>query len=316
MWQAETFDPETIERELGWAARLGFTSVRLFLHDLLWQHDREGLIERIDRVLALAEGHRITVLLVLFDGVWDPFPVFGPQAEPRAGIHNSRWVQSPGAEILDDSRRHETLAPYVQGVIERFADDPRVDGWDLFNEPDNPNLAYHELELADKAERALELVQKTFAWARELDPSQPLTVGLWQGEWGNAAKQSEMNRYCLEASDVISFHFYGELNALRRRVEMLRTTGRPLWCTEWLARRMGSCFDPLLPWFRDQEIGTWNWGLVAGRTQTHFPWDSWLRPYHDEPDPWFHEILRGDGSAYDEDEVAFIRATTGARGSG
>ena len=83
MWQADTFDPATIDRELGWAASLGFTSVRVFLHDLLWQQDREGFLKRLDQFLAIAERHHIGVMLVPLDGVWDPQPGWassGPQA--------------------------------------------------------------------------------------------------------------------------------------------------------------------------------------------------------------------------------------------
>jgi hypothetical protein len=219
-------------------------------------------------------------------------------------------VQSPGAAILGDPARHDELAPYVQGVLEHFRDDPRIDGWDLFNEPDNPNPAYAALEIPEKGERALELLRKTFAWAREVDPSQPLTVGVWRGSWSDPAALSELDRLCLGHSDVISFHHYGELGALRGAVEALHRYQRPLWCTEWLARGLGSRFDPHLAWLKDQEVGAYCWGLVAGRTQTHYPWDSWLKPYAAEPEPWHHEILRGDGAPYDPAEVDFIRSVT------
>ncbi|MBW2726034.1 MAG: 1,4-beta-xylanase [Deltaproteobacteria bacterium] len=310
MWRAETFDPAALERELDFAAGLGFTSVRIFLHDLLWTHEREGFLERIDRFLGLASARGIGALVVLFDGVWDPHPKWGPQPEPRPGIHNSRWLQSPGAAILGDPSRHDELAPYVQGVIDRFRDDPRIDGWDLFNEPDNPNFAYRDSEIPEKGERALELLAKTFAWARAVDPSQPLTTGLWLGDWSEPEKLRDIERFCLDHSDVISFHHYGDLPDLRSRVEALRRYERPLWCTEWLARGMGSRFDPHLAWMRDESVGAYCWGLVAGRTQTHLPWDSWAKPYTQEPDPWHHEILHADGTPYDESEVRFIRAIT------
>src|SRR6187455_2063217 len=53
MWQAETWDPQTIDQELGWAHDLGFTSVRVFLHDLVWKNDRQGLLRRMDKFLDL-----------------------------------------------------------------------------------------------------------------------------------------------------------------------------------------------------------------------------------------------------------------------
>jgi hypothetical protein len=311
MWRAETFDSAALGRELDLAAGLGFTSVRVFLHDLLWTHDREGFLERVDTFLGLASDRGIGALVVLFDGVWDPHPKWGTQLEPRPGVHNSRWLQSPGAEILGDPARHDELRGYVQGVIDHFRDDGRIDGWDLFNEPDNMNLGYRDSEIPEKGDRALELLAKSFAWAREVDPSQPLTTGVWLGDWSKPEALREMDRLCLEQSDVISFHHYGELSDLRARVEALRHYNRPLLCTEWLARGIGSQIDPHLEWMRNEGVGAYCWGLVVGRTQTHLPWDSWAKPYTSEPDPWHHEILRADGTPYDEAEVEFIRATTG-----
>lgn len=309
-WQAETFDRAAIERELDLAASLGFTSLRVFLHDLLWTHDRDGFLTRLDDFLNMATVRGIGSLLVLFDGVWDPFPKWGPQEEPRPGIHNSRWVQSPGATVLGDPSRHDEMKPYVQGVIEYFRDDPRIDGWDLFNEPDNPNFAYVKVEVVDKHDRALELLTKAFAWTREVDPVHPLTTGIWIGDWTDHEKLRGIERFSLEHSDVISFHHYGPLDDLKARVESLRRYERPLLCTEWLARGMGSTIEPHLAWMKEQQIGAYNWGFVAGRTQTHLPWDSWKTPYEREPDVWHHEILRSDGTPYDDDEVASIRATT------
>ena len=311
MWQAATHDPTTLERELGYAASLGFTSVRVFLHDLLWTHERHGFLARLEAFLAAAARQRIGVLFVLFDGVWDPYPRPGPQPEPRPGVHNSRWVQSPGAAILGDPARHDELRPYLQDLLERFRDDARIDGWDLFNEPDNPNPAYAAQEIPDKDKRAVELLRKAFAWAREVAPSQPLTAGVWRGSWSDPAALSEIDQLSLDSSDVISFHHYGELGSLERRVAALRRYGRPLLCTEFLARGIGSGFDPHLGFMRDERVGAYCWGLVAGRTQTLYPWDSWAQPYTAEPDPWHHEILRPDGTPYDEAEVAFIRSQTG-----
>jgi endo-1,4-beta-mannosidase len=150
MWQADTFDPKTIDRELGWAESLGFTSIRVFLHDLLWQQDSQGLLSRMDQFLAIADRHHIGVMFVIFDGVWDPHPQVGKQRAPKPHVHNSGWVQSPGAAILKDPALYDSLKPYVQGVLRRFKDDPRIQMWDLFNEPDNLNAsAYGKVELAN-----------------------------------------------------------------------------------------------------------------------------------------------------------------------
>lgn len=308
MWQADTFDLETIDRELGWAADLGFKSMRVFLHDLLWA-DGEAFLGRVEQFLEVADGHGIGAVLVLFDGVWDPKPKPGKQREPRPHVHNSRWVQSPGAEILGDPGRHDELEPYVSGVIERFRSDARIHAWDLFNEPDNPNPAYTGQELEDKAEMALALLKKAFDWAREAEPEQPLTAGVWRGHWRDADRLRPIERLSLERSDVISFHNYGPLESMARCVENLRRYERPLMCTEYMSRGQGSTFDPILGYLREQKVGAYSWGLVAGRSQTQYPWDSWVKQYEAEPEMWFHDILHADGEPHSPAEAGYIKRT-------
>lgn len=313
MWQADTWDPVTIDRELGWAADLGFTSVRVFLHDLLWQDDRKGFLKRMEQFLNLADRHRIGVMFVLFDGVWDPFPKAGQQPGPRPFIHNSGWVQSPGADILSDPARQDALQGYVQGVIGHFRNDRRIQVWDIFNEPDNPVPQYRDVELKNKPEVALVLLKKAYAWAREVRPTQPLTSGVWIGNWGDPAKLTPMEKFQLEESDVISFHSYGNLEAARKCVQNLRRYDRPILCTEYMARPTGSTFDPVLGFFKENNVGAYNWGFVSGKTQTIFPWDSWTKKYHSEPPLWFHDIFRADGTPYLSSETKYIRELTGAR---
>src|SRR6201999_3621262 len=129
MWQAETFDPNEIDRELGWAEGIGMNTMRVFLHDLPWQQDSEGYKKRIDAFLAIAAKHHIKPLLVLFDSCWDPNPKLGPQHPPIPGVHNSGWVQAPGAAALRDPQQVPRLKAYVTGVVGALANDPRVLGW-------------------------------------------------------------------------------------------------------------------------------------------------------------------------------------------
>lgn len=313
MWQADTFDPTTIDRELGWAAEIGFNSMRVFLHDLLWKQDAEGFLRRMDRFLEVADGHGIGAMFVLFDGVWDPNPELGAQRSPRPHIHNPGWVQGPGRDLLGDPGRHDELKPYVQGVLARFAADRRVHAWDLFNEPDNPNPAYLADELSNKAEMASALLEKAFGWAREMETSQPLTCGVWFGDWSAADGLRPIERLSLESSDFISFHSYDRLEEVTARIGALQRYGRPLLCTEYMARGAGSTFDPVLGRFKEQDVGAYNWGFVAGRTQTNYPWDSWVTAYDGEPTPWFHDILRSDGAPYDPPEVEYIKSVIGHR---
>jgi len=312
MWQAETFDVETIDRELGWAESLGMNSMRVFLHNLLWEQDKDGFLKRMDQFLGLCSKHKIGVMFTLLDSVWDPDPKVGKQREPQKGLHNSGWVQAPGRVILSDAKQHDALKPYVFGVINHFKNDARVHVWDLINEPENDNRSsYGKSEPANKKEMALELTKKCFLWAREAAPSQPLTVGVWIGNWGDPAKLSAIEKLSLEQSDVISFHNYGPLDHLKKCVDNLRRYQRPILCTEYMARPMGSTFDPHLAYLKEQKVAAYNWGFVAGKTNTIYPWDSWQKRYETEPPVWFHDIFRADGTAYRPEEVTFIRKVTG-----
>jgi hypothetical protein len=122
MWQEATFDPVEIDREFGWAEAMGMNTMRVFLHDLLWQQDSTGFRQRIDRFLAIASRHHIRPLLVLFDSVWDPLPQLGPQYPPIPGVHNSGWVQSPGAKALAERR----TCRGTPGSIPTFSTSPGV----------------------------------------------------------------------------------------------------------------------------------------------------------------------------------------------
>jgi len=313
MWQTETFDPQRIDVELGWAESIGLNTMRVFLHDLLWQQDPEGFRKRIDTFLGIAKKHHIKPLFVLFDSCWDPAPRLGAQLPPRPGIHNSRWVQSPGAAALDDPEQYPRLEAYVRGVVKTFAKDERVLGWDVWNEPDNTNGgSYAAGEPADKVQRVLFLLPKVFKWAREAGPTQPLTSGVWKGgDWTEFEKLSPMEKIQVENSDVITFHNYDKAADFERRVKQLQTYRRPIICTEYMARGNGSTFEGTLPIAKREHVGAINWGLVAGKSQTHLPWDSWEHPYTDrEPAIWFHEIFRTDGQPYRKVETELIRQLT------
>lgn len=310
MWNADTFDTATIDRELGWAHDLGFTSMRVFLHDIPWEEDQAGYVKRIHEFLDLCEKHKIGVMLVFFDSVWDPSPKAGKQRAPKPHVHNSGWVQSPGKDYLANPERLDELKPYVQGVLREFANDRRVHIWDLHNEPDNRVPQYKDVELPNKPEAALVLLKKAFAWAREVNPSQPLTSGVWIGKWPDPEKLNPTERVQLEQSDVISFHSYGPIEDVKECVQNLKRYKRPILCTEYMARPLKSTFDPILGYFKEQKVGAYNWGFVEGKTQTNYPWDSWDKEYTAEPELWFHDIFRTDGTPYKAEEVEYIKSLT------
>jgi hypothetical protein len=313
MWQADSFDPKRIDLELGWAEGLGMNTMRVYLHDLLWQQDAEGFKRRLDTFLSIAAKHGIRPIFVLFDSCWDPDPKLGKQRAPRPGVHNSGWMQSPGRAALQNPAEYSRLEAYVKGVVGALAHDKRVLAWDIWNEPDNTNQgSYGHLEPKNKVELVLALLPKAFAWARAAGPQQPVTSAVWKGDWSSPEKMTEMDRLQIDLSDVITFHNYDSPTELEKRINWLKRYNRPLICTEYMARGNGSFFMGGLLVGKVHNVGMINWGLVQGKTQTHLPWDSWERPYVDrEPSIWFHEVFRTDGKPYIPEEVAFIKRMTG-----
>ncbi len=312
MWQADTFDPERIDLELGWAEKIGMNTMRVFLHDLPWQQDQAGFRDRIGKFLEIADRHHIRPMFVLFDSCWDPNPELGKQRAPKPGVHNSGWVQSPGAKALADPSQYPRLEAYVRGVVEAFANDPRVLAWDIWNEPDNLNTSsYGSEDPPNKKDLVLALLPKAFEWARAANPTQPLTSGVWQGDWSSPEKLSPMEKIQLESSDVISFHNYDHPAEFEKRIQWLQQYDRPILCTEYMARGNGSTFAGSLPVAKKYKVAAINWGLVAGKTQTYLPWDSWQHPYVDrKPAIWFHEVFRTNGKPYKKGEVKLIRKLT------
>ncbi|TVS83760.1 cellulase family glycosylhydrolase [Mycobacterium helveticum] len=308
MFQPGSYDPRRIDTELGWARAAGFNTVRVFLHDQLWAQDARGFQGRLAQFVAVAARHNIKPLFVLFDSCWDPHPRPGRQRAPRPGIHNSGWVQSPGAERLDDRRYTRVLYDYVTGVLSQFRNDDRVLGWDVWNEPDNPARVYRSVERKDKLERVADLLPQVFGWARAVNPGQPLTSGVWQGQWSEPARRSTIAGIQLDNSDVITFHSYAEPATFESRIAELAPQGRPILCTEYMARTQGSTIQGILPVAKRHNVGAYNWGLVAGKTQTYLPWDSWDHPYPAVPKVWFHDLLGPDGRPFQDNEIQAIKA--------
>jgi Cellulase (glycosyl hydrolase family 5) len=313
MWQAATFDTATISRELGWAQSLGMNTARVFLHDLLYQQDSLGFFHRIDTFLKIADRHQIRPMLVLFDSCWDPFPQTGPQRAPKPHVHNSGWVQSPGQQALTDSSQYPRLERYVKGVVKRFARDRRVLVWDVWNEPDNMSAA-EKTGIPNKVALVMPLLQQSFVWARAANPAQPLTAGIWSGDWSSADKLKAIEKMMIEQSDVISFHNYDKAPEFEKRITWLQRYGRPVLCTEYMARPNGSTFAGFLPVAKKYKVAMYNWGFVNGKTQTIYPWDSWTKTYTGEPPVWFHDIFHQDGTPYRAEEVQLIRELTKAKG--
>lgn len=293
-WQEASFDPETIDRELGWAEEIGFNCMRVYLHHLAWQVDKEGFKARMDAYLDIADSHGIKTMFVFFDDCWNAEYEAGKQPEPKTGIHNSGWVRDPGDRIFREPELMDTLEVYVKDVLKTFADDDRIMLWDLYNEPGNNGLG----------NKSMPLLKNVFAWAREVNPSQPLSVGVWN------IRLKELNKFQLEHSDIITYHNYSDETDHRKAIDSLKLYERPMICTEYMARTRNSLFGNIMPMLKEEKIGAINWGLVAGKSNTIYAWDTPI-PSGEEPEVWFHDIFRPDGTVFSQDEIDLIKELTG-----
>jgi hypothetical protein len=296
MWQAKTFDSVTNDRELGWAENIGFNTMRVFLHSIAWRQDKEGFKKRMNTFLNIAERHHIEILFVFFDDCWNKVPHEGEQASPRPGIHNSGWVQDPGQPVSSDTTILPQLELYVKDILKTFAHDKRILLWDLYNEPGN----------SDKKETSLPLLTKVFEWARSVNPDQPLSACLWAWDF------EKLNAFQIANSDVVTYHDYEEPAWHLRVIQLLKAAGRPLICTEYMARIRNSRFSNILPLLKNENVGAINWGFVTGKTNTKYAWDTPL-PNGDEPVEWFHDIFLSDGTPYRQDEILLIKRLTGKK---
>lgn len=293
MWQSETFDTAVINRELGYAASIGMNSMRVFLHHAAWEQDPEGFRQRVNTYLDVASRNGISTVFVLFDDCWNKTYAIGKQPEPKTGIHNSGWLQDPGIRREASPAITDTLERYVKDVLTTFGKDKRILMWDLYNEPGNSGYG----------NKSLDLLTNTFSWARQVRTIQPISSGVWNKEL------KELNVFQLKNSDVISYHNYGDEKEHQQAIDSLRKYGRPLICTEYMARTRGSRFQNIMPLLKKEKVAAYNWGLVSGKTNTIYAWDT---PMEDggEPAVWFHDIFRQDGMPYSEEEVTLIRSLT------
>ena len=294
MWMDSTFNAPLIEKELKIAAGLHLNSVRVFLSYAVWYNEKERFLGNFETFLRIADSCGIRVMPILFDDCAFDFgsePVYGPQPEPVYGVHNSRWVPSPGFAVQDDPSETASCEAYVRAVIGSHRDDSRILVWDLYNEPGNTG----------RGDKALPLLQNAFRWARDCKPAQPLTAGIWAYNGNNVEK------FCLDESDILSMHTYCPIERTLELLAMLEAQNRPVLVTEWLHRPAGNTIENHLPVFAERKIGAWQWGMIQGRTQTNLSWKT-MNGGMPEPEPalWQHDLLFPDGTPYRPEELELI----------
>ncbi len=273
MWHE--FKPDVIERELAAAKKyFGLTTLRVFLHNLVYDAEADKLLERMDKFLSICERHGIRPGFVFFDdchrreGI-----VLEPQKPPIDGYHNGRWAACPQNRHRKDQNMPKFKA-YVQGVVRRFAKDKRVRWWEIYNEPNRSAFSQN-------------LRKKGYAWAKELKPIQPVLC-CW-----NDSKET----------DIVDAHNYGQdFRAWDRQADQNpakgaffteagarwyytkgRSNGTPTEVIAWLRGRKaagktapGVC----LTW--ELMVGNshcrWYWGTKHGTPEPPVPWCGLLWP--------------------------------------
>lgn len=297
-WQPETFNPEIIDRELGYAESLGFNALRIYFHEMLWYADRDGFKSRIDQFMDIAEKHGQKLIITFFtNGGTFNNPKLGPQPQPVKGVHSSGWIQSPGAQNVNNPESWPKLKEYVQDILRTYGDSDRVLYWCLYNEPEN----------FKEGAKSLPLLKEVFKWAREVNPSQPCTAPIWirPGQKGEKTRLEILNAI-FDNVDIITFHCYYD-SELETFIKMLKPFNRPMACQEYMGRP-ASTFEYSLPILKREKIGAINWGLVAGKCGFYMPWGS--KPGDPMPEVWFHDIFHEDGTPYSEAEIEFIKSQT------
>ena len=310
-WSKESFDINVIDRELKLASSIGFNFVRVFLNDLVWHDDPKGLEERIDKFLECADKYNIAVSFTFFTNGGKNDGKLGKQPEPN-NTHNSGWKKTPSLEILADTSKWDYMKQYVQSISKRYANDRRVVLWDIYNEPGNIKSEHivggakslTEDDVKRLKQCALKLVKESAEWARECNPLQPITFGVYEPDSSPHGKMFNKTQY--EESDVISYHTYSPLRTHINLVKEMRKYDRPIMCLEWMARHLGSTFNPILKYLKEERIWSCSFGLVAGKMQT---WIPWPRIAKDTPNSniWFHDIFKPDGTPWDPTEVEYIK---------
>ncbi len=299
MWQESTFNPQLIEKELAVAEELGFNTVRLFLHDLVYESDPKGFKERVAQVLDICESHGIKVVMTFFTngGKFDDVTL-GQQPDPTPGIHNPEWRQTPGAKAVNDPAQWPRLEKYVKDILKTFKHDNRIYCWCLYNEPENDN----------RGANSLPLMRETFKWAWEVNPDQPLTAPYASLMANDDRSNLAVWGFLAENCDIMSFHCYNPVATLMDKyINPLKKMNRPVICTECVGRPANTLFD-MYAICRKENIGVLSFGLFDSKMQCKFHWDS--KKDAKEPKVWFHDIFHADGTPYDQKEIDFIKEIT------
>ena len=315
-WQALGFEEriKTADRELKLAAETGFNTIRIILEYIVWRDDHDAFMERLDRYLDTAYQYGIRAMIVFGNDclVTKDNPYSNLQLGVQKydwGYHGGRkWSQhsdrdkanEPGYSLLDEPDQAVRIYEWVREIIEKYKNDDRVVFWDLYNEPGNSRRTHITMPH----------LKKFFEIARDVNPMQPLTSAIWHFP---SPKMPEVELFCLENSDVISYHSYGPYTQNIKFIQALKQHERPILCTEWLGRTFQNRVQEMFPLFFLEKIGCYCWGFVAGLYQTYEPWEAVWERYKNgtatdiDFTVWFHDLYRPSLRPYDPHETDLIK---------
>ena len=332
IWQEDTYQEilPTVQHELDIIQKLGMNTVRMGIPFNIWYHEKDKFFDRMDSILSLLDHHGITLMPILFNDCvnfgrpedisvpypkgkhnWDIGYHGGHARNQFSGIpeiskdpnlsKKDRFFSDKGWIYWDEEEYRPILLEYTHQIISRFRNDKRIIIWDIWNEPGNCN----------RGSLSVPYLKEAFQAAREEDPIQPLTAGVWEypehyGE-DNSIDVDEIGRLAINLSDIVSFHCYSRFEKVKKVVNALEREGRPMLNTEWLNRILGNRIEDQLPFYRNKRIGSYLWGCVAGYSQHYLPWGNLLKDKSLDFTLWQHDLFRGDGKPYDPDEIKMIK---------
>jgi len=279
--QWDEYDPALNDRELHYASVYGFNCVRVYLHYYIYLKNKEALLRNIEDFLQRADQYGIKTEFVFFDDCWNQpeealrLPNYKYPA-PLPGVHNSRWLVSPGEEVRKHYADHrDRLKAYVQDIVNAHKADPRIAFWETYNEP-------------GKSPETRQLLADAQAWIHETGTKIPVTA---------TGRDFAGAPY----SDFLSWHEYGGYSY----------TGTPeALCTECM-NRLEQSIPGIVEHFRDK-TGFIIWEFGIGRDNCRFTWDENRdHPRKDETPKPFHGMIYPDGHPWSMDDAKAMLGEAG-----
>ena len=318
LWQEDTHDEvmKSVKKEFSLMEDIGLNSVRMFMPFSIWYYDREKFLLRLDKFLTALDKHGISMMPVIFNDCvgfgkpedirpkrstgWHSYDIGhhgGHKDNPFTGERKRQgWI------YWDEEEWRPVMVEYLQALVGRFRCDGRIYAWDIWNEPGNSNR--HNMSVP--------YLKRAFEITRELDPIQPLTAGVWfyPQDYGISwqAEVESIQRLALDESDIITFHQYEGFERVKNVVARLKAEERPMLNTEWLNRVQNNLMEDNLPLYYDEKIGSYSWGLVAGKSQHFLPWDELWKNKSLPLNRWQHDLFDTFYTPYDRKELDLMRS--------